>query len=300
VGGVKDLRQLRERHGRCYGELHLALTFTRSLGLEDDDFKTVYGWKSTRPLPDGDYGAALLAGRGEKRNPAVCLRASGLLGVDIDGEAGRALVRELVPVGLPPTVAVRSGRADGGLHLWYRAPQAAAKVKVQFASKLTLSADGYFIVPPGWHAQAPARYAFLEGRAPWETEIARFSARLLEELVARAGRDDEDRRADDASPIAPGERHPHLLRIGGAMRRAGAGEPSIAAALLSENERRCQPPKPDGVVRALARDICTRYPPGTQPSRLQKTEKGQGAERLPPPARERLAPPTRERLGGNA
>jgi hypothetical protein len=48
------------------------------------------------------------------------------------------------------------------------------------------------------------------------------------------------------------------------MRRAGAGEAAIAAALLSENERRGDPPKPDHVVRDLARDIVKRYAPGAR------------------------------------
>jgi hypothetical protein len=260
---VPASREELERHGYCYGELHLAVPFTRGQRLEDDEYKTVYNWQSVPPLPDGPFGAALLAGRPD-RNVAVSLRRSGLLGVDIDGAAGRDLVRELVPQGLPPTVAVATGRADGGVHGWYWAPDGAAKVKIQFAAKLTLSADGYLIAPPSWHAEAQARYVFVDGRAPWGCEIAPFPARLLEQL-GLYGRDlDEANRADDESPLTPGDRHPHLLRIGGAMRRVGAGEPAIAAALLSENERRCRPPKTEAQVRALARDIAKRYPPGAK------------------------------------
>jgi hypothetical protein len=171
---------------------------------------------------------------------------------------------KLVPGGLPPTVAVRSGRADGGLHLWYRLPLGAGKAKIQFADRLTLSADGYLICPPSWHAEAQSAYMFLPGCAPWEREIAPFSARLLERLDAHDRDDDEAARADDSSPIGEGERHRHLRRIAGAMRRAGAGEPAIAAALLSENARRCDPPKEERLVLALARDIATRYPSGAR------------------------------------
>ena len=42
-------RELLERHGRAYGELHLAIAFTRTLRVENDEFKTVYGWKKTKP-----------------------------------------------------------------------------------------------------------------------------------------------------------------------------------------------------------------------------------------------------------
>jgi hypothetical protein len=45
------------------------------------------------------------------------------------------------------------------------------------------------------------------------------------------------------------------------MRNVGAGEPAILAALRSENERRCFPPKADAAIRELARDIAARYQP---------------------------------------
>jgi Bifunctional DNA primase/polymerase, N-terminal len=108
-----ERRALLERHGRSYGKLHLAIAFTRGIRLADDDYKTVYGWKAAKPLPDAEFGAAFLAGRGERRNLAISLRVSGLLDVDIEGEAGRRLVARLVPNGLPPTVAIRSGHPDG-------------------------------------------------------------------------------------------------------------------------------------------------------------------------------------------
>ena len=89
-------------------------------------------------------------------------------------------------------------------------------------------------------------------------------AEILRALASHKHVADESARADDASPIAAGGRHSHLLRIGCAMRRAGAREESIRAALLAENEHRCVPPKEDFTVRALARDIVYRYPPGAR------------------------------------
>jgi hypothetical protein len=153
------------------------------------------------------------------------------------------------------------------MHLWYRAPAGATKTKIQFAAKVTLSSDGYFIVPPAWHADAQTRYSFLPGHAPWECTIAPFPMRLLETLRTHERSDDEQSRGDDKSPLGEGDRHPHLLRIGGAMRRAGAGEEAIRVALLSENARRCTPPKDEQTVIALARDIATRYPPGARAGR---------------------------------
>ena len=180
-----------------------AAAFTRSLRVENDEFKTVYFWKKKRPLPDGDYGAALLAGRGEGRNLAVCLRASGLLGIDVDGEAGRELVRELVPAGLPPTVAVRSGRADGGTHLWYRAPRNAAKVKIQFASKVTLSEDGYHHRTAELVRGGAGPLRLHRGPRTMGDRVATFPERLFQELGAHADGPTMTGVADDRARSPP-------------------------------------------------------------------------------------------------
>ena len=81
-------------------------------------------------------------------------------------------------------------------------------------------------------------------------------------LEAHVRRHDDAERADDSSPVTAPGRHRHLLRLGCAMRRVGAGERTIAAALLAENAARCTPPKDEQLVLELAKDIVNRYPPG--------------------------------------
>ena len=54
------------------------------------------------------------------------------------------------------------------------------------------------------------------------------------------------------------------MRLACAMRRIGAGRETILAAIRAENERRCVPPKEDAHLRALAKDIVGRYPPGAR------------------------------------
>ena len=255
-----------ERHGRVYGELHLPIAFTVGLGLENDDYKTAKGWQKTRPLPDGDFGAAHLAGRGERRNPVVVLNGGGLLGVDVDGPKGRAELRKLVALGLPRTISVRTGRADGGFHLWYRSPGPASRVvKIELAEKVKLVRNsGYLVAPPAVYAETGALYEFVPGYAAWECELATFPAELLERLE-RDGREDAQReREDDSGPVPEGRRHDHLFRLACAMRRVGAGEPTILAALLVENERRCVPPHSEQEVRDLTQDVAKRYEPGVR------------------------------------
>lgn len=246
-----------EKCGRAYAALGLAIAFTNGVSTEDQAFKKATNrWQEAQPLPDPEFAAALLKTRGATRNPILVLRASGLIGVDIDGPEGLAIARTLY--GLPATVSVTTGR---GTHLWFRAPEGTEKHKLQLAEGITWSTDGYFVCPPSYHAERDVDYRFCKDRAPWEIELAVFPPLLIEHLLALAIRQDEEERQQWNEPLTPGQRHRHMLRIGGAMRNAGAGEQAIYHALWDENVQRGMPPKPEPQVRALAHDIATRYQP---------------------------------------
>ena len=58
-----------------------------------------------------------------------------------------------------------------------------------------------------------------------------------------------------AEPIREGERNSTLAPLAGTLRCPGMTAEAIAAALLVENERRCDPPLPDDEVRKIARSI---------------------------------------------
>lgn len=252
--------ELLELHGRAYGELRLAVTFTAGLTGEDAKRVTRNGWNTTRPLANAEQGAGLLAVGCEKRNPAIVLRPSGLVGVDVDGPAGVELLRRLAPEGMPRTVAVETGKT-AGYHLWYRAPEGARSAFVELGPEgVKAKRNQYLVCPPAVHPSGRA-YRFADGRAPWELELATLPLSLLERLE-RAAHVERDRQAATTGPITEGGRHDHLMRLGCAMRRRGAGEATIAAALLVENRDRCQPPKDEQLVRELARDIASRYPAG--------------------------------------
>jgi putative DNA primase/helicase len=221
----------------------------------------VRGWDKTELVRNADFAAGLFAARGQQRNPALVLGPSGLIGIDVDSEQGRLRLLGYGP--LPKTVVVTTGN---GWHLWFRPPRETRLTKIEVTAqhvKLTHGA-GYFICPPAIHTSG-ATYRFVEGHDPWSTPIAVFPADLLERLEAEQHRDDEFARHDDASFLHEGERHAHLLRLAGAMRCAGGGEPEIAAALLTLNARRCRPPKDEYLVRELARDVVGRYAPGDRP-----------------------------------
>jgi putative DNA primase/helicase len=60
--------------------------------------------------------------------------------------------------------------------------------------------------------------------------------------------------------IAEGGRHNAMLKLAGSMRRAGAAQGEIEAALLAFNDR-CDPPEDVAEVLTLARDVVTRWEP---------------------------------------
>lgn len=63
----------------------------------------------------------------------------------------------------------------------------------------------------------------------------------------------EHLRVDPAGVVEPGQRHAMLKSMAGAMRFRGAGYDEIEPALLAANKARCNPPKSDSEVRAIAK-----------------------------------------------
>ncbi len=63
----------------------------------------------------------------------------------------------------------------------------------------------------------------------------------------------ENLRVDPAGVVEPGQRHAMLKSLAGAMRFRGSGYDEIETALLAANKARCNPPKSDAEVRAIAR-----------------------------------------------
>src|SRR4051794_39308681 len=105
-----DREALLERYGRFYGEQRFAVAFTVANTATDPNDplpKTVMsrGWQSTTPLSTGDQGAAIVTGRGSKKNPVVVLRPSRLVALECDTESDLTAIESLR---LPVTITIRS------------------------------------------------------------------------------------------------------------------------------------------------------------------------------------------------
>ena len=70
--------------------------------------------------------------------------------------------------------------------------------------------------------------------------------------------------------IAEGHRNTELTSMAGIMRRRGFSADAIAAALLVENQLRCEPPLDEEQVKKIAESVGS-YPPGPRPLQFSRT-----------------------------
>ena len=203
---------------------------------------------------------------------------SGIVVLDIDRDSGgfdslNRLIEQFGP--FPETWAVETG--GGGRHVYFRHPRTRVPSGVNtLGSGLDVRADGaYVIVPPSKHRSGNHYRWSADGR-PDVVSLAPLPAWLIDLLVANR----QQPKRQGHEPIATNEAIPEgarndtLARIAGAMRRRGCSEAAILAALLTENDQRCQPPLPESEVERIARSIAS-YPPSPtlpirRPSRAQQ------------------------------
>ena len=209
-----------------------------------DDVQTVRRWWKT--WPDANVG---IAGGGAQR----------LLILDVDGQQGR---ESLGAAELPHTPTANTPR---GRHYFFRAGPAWGEGQlpnsVGFRPGLDLRGDGgYVVAAPSLHASG-LRYWWEPGAtftAPlaetpsWLTPADVEACRAEPQRPLAGGLAD----ADDPQVYAEGRRNAGLCSLAGAMRRQGAGEKELLAALCVANRVRCRPPLEHAEVQAIAASVC--------------------------------------------
>lgn len=127
---------------------------------------------------------------------------------------------------LPHTITVYTGT---GKHIWFEAPDrhipnSASKI----APGLDIRGDGgYVIAPPSIHENGKM-YRWDIMHHPEKIPLAPLPDWLMEKIQAPPA----PHTADPDAPIIEGSRNATLFRLGCAMRRYGATETAIAAALM--------------------------------------------------------------------
>lgn len=124
-------------------------------------------------------------------------RENGNVVIDKDGLAGEADIVELeAKLGrLPPTWRVKSGRIDGGEHIWLRPPPGTDDLRNQ------QPIPGHAIDVRGWHGhivvpgslhKSGNRYSWAPGCAPDEVELAECPASWWDWLPKRIAEPERD------------------------------------------------------------------------------------------------------------
>jgi putative DNA primase/helicase len=199
--------------------------------------------------------------RWPQANVAIaCDSRRGPIVLDIDGPSGYELLSKL---DLPPTREAQSRK--GRLHLYFD-PMANGKIitrmlKIKYDGvkhDLDILGDGgYVVAPPSVHADTGRPYKWLN----------KHRLQPLPSSVLKIIQIENTKSKTSAPPlpnmIGEGERDTLLTSLAGSMRRRGASEEGILAALREENATRVNPPLPDGQLRKIARSIAQKPPAGT-------------------------------------
>src|SRR5215208_420612 len=203
----------------------------------------------SRPATSEELGSWSWPGVG-----IVTGHVSGVLVLDVDGAEGEG---ELKKRRHPMTPMVKT--ASGGLHLYFRHPDADIRTRIRVAPGLDVKASGGYVVAPPSLGANNRLYEWIV--SPEEAELADPPEWLLGLLKP-------ERFKGPAPPVGeripPGQRNNALASLAGTMRRRGMGEAEILAALRVANERRCQPPLKVEEVEKITASVA-RYEPARLP-----------------------------------
>ncbi len=194
-----------------------------------------------------------------KWSGGIGIVTTGLICVDCD-DGGEQLLKGK---DFPPSWTVRTG--SGGLHRYYRANgkparNAVAILKEDGKGQVDIRGDGGFIiVPPTKHIKTGKPYEWT--LPPWLDTLPLAPAPAwIQEAVTDKRQTPNTQSVQMGKRIPNGQRDSTLTSLAGTMRRRGMDEEAILAALLKENEAKCDPPLPEHDVRKIAHSV-TRYEP---------------------------------------
>lgn len=191
---------------------------------------------------------------GHELNVGVALGpVSGIVGIDIDDADGETLLNDLSAGDIPRTWEYTTGK---GRRLIYRLPEGVHVRSVPFTRIGTkveilrfMGERSQIVLPPSTHPSG-AKYRWESGKSPSDIEAATVPEWMIAKHV-----EVKAERLNDGELISEGGRHNFLTSLAGTIRKHGAHEDVIYAAIAKMNEDRCNPPMSDEEVRTIARSM---------------------------------------------
>ncbi|MBI3001978.1 MAG: bifunctional DNA primase/polymerase [Deltaproteobacteria bacterium] len=200
---------------------------------------------------------------------------SGLIAVDVDSiEAKDKLKGLLSDYDLSAVPRSRTGK---GWQLFFKHPGVTVPNRAGIIPGLDVRGDGgYVVAPPSVHPSGKV----YKWEVPINGELPKLPVELFKLISSPTGNGLQS--SAKAEPVGErikaGERNSTLASLAGTMRRRGMGEDAILAALLKENESKCDPPLPEREVERIAKSVARYEPTGETPENLTSALKGEAAE----------------------
>lgn len=180
--------------------------------------------------------------------------------LDIDPRAGGPETLREIRDQLPKsTLVAKTGRGDGGLHIWFRGE--IPKVKLP-GIDIKRPGKGYVVAPPSVHPDTGGAYEWRNYGTPiadFEGEIQYAQSNSLIGVdLNTSGTARES--AESAEPILKGVQHDTLLEV--AAYAISKYPPAIARMVYDSALQRCEPAHPRNQAESIWNWVCTRQESG--------------------------------------
>lgn len=187
---------------------------------------------------------------------------SGLVVIDLDGPEGEATARELGLLS-EPTLECRTGREDGGRHLYFKRPDFPVG-NASIGKKIDVRGDaGYVILPPSIHPSG-RKYEWC-GRID---DIRELPPHIVERLREAQQADAPAARTQSNGPsareiafegeISEGGRNNALTRYAGRLLSKGIPDDEVLTLVSAVNATKCKPPLAQGEINMMVAGLSIR------------------------------------------
>jgi Bifunctional DNA primase/polymerase, N-terminal/DnaB-like helicase C terminal domain/Primase C terminal 1 (PriCT-1) len=183
---------------------------------------------------------------------------SGIIVIDLDGPEGEANGRAL---GLfsEPTLECRTGREDGGRHLYFKRPDFSV-TNASIGKKIDVRGDaGYVILPPSIHPSG-RKYEFVNREEIRELPppVVELLRRAQTTSVSPVEGHQSAREIVFEDVIGEGGRNNSLTRYAGRLLAKGVPEDEVLVLVSAVNQAKCRPPLQQSEINVMVAGLTLR------------------------------------------